>query len=243
MTERLQKILSARGVASRRRAEELIRSGRITVNGRVAALGDCADGNEDTILVDGHPLPASGDHVYILLHKPRGYVTTLSDEKGRPNAAQLVADCGVRVYPVGRLDMDSEGLLLFTNDGEFANRLMHPSHEVEKVYDTWVTGYTPGGEERLRRSIVLDGYAIRPPKVVLLEARGEKAVLRITIHEGRNRQVRRMCQSAGMRVTRLRRIQEGSLHLGDLPRGKWRYLTPEEKRGLEAEPPAAPEKG
>ena len=232
MAERLQKILSARGVASRRKAEEMIEDGRVTVNGRTATLGDTADAAVDVILVDGSPLPPREEFVYILLNKPRGYVTTLSDEKGRPNAAQLVSDCGVRVYPVGRLDMDSEGLLLFTNDGEFANRLMHPKHEVEKTYDTWVAGYTPGTEERLKRPIELDGYRIRPPKVILLHAEGEKAKLRITIHEGRNRQVRRMCQAAGMTVTRLRRIREGKLSLGDLPLGKWRYLTPEEVKML-----------
>ena len=228
MTERLQKILSARGVASRRAGEEMIRQGRVTVNGAVACLGDTADPERDQILVDGNPLPPPADYVYILLHKPRGYVTTLSDEKGRKNAAHLVADCGVRVYPVGRLDMDSEGLLLFTNDGEFANRLMHPKHEVEKTYDAWVTGYTPGAEERVKKPIILDGYRIRPPKVQLLNAQGQQAKLRITIHEGRNRQVRRMCQAAGMTVTRLCRIREGGLCLGDLPLGKWRYLTPAE---------------
>lgn len=228
MAERLQKILSARGIASRRKAEEMIRSGLVAVNGVTAVLGDTADPNSDEILVAGKPLPAQNEYVYILLHKPRGYVTTLSDEKGRPNAAQLVADCGVRVYPVGRLDMDSEGLLLFTNDGEFANALMHPKHEVKKTYDTWVTGYVPGAEIRLSRPIELDGYTIRPPVVKLLRAENGKAKFRITIHEGRNRQVRRMCEAAGMMVTRLKRIKEGNLSLGDLPLGKWRYLTRDE---------------
>lgn len=228
MRERLQKILSARGVASRRKAEELILAGLVTVNGAVAALGDTADPEQDEILVEGKPLPEVQAFVYILLNKPRGYVTTLSDEKGRPNAAQLVADCGVRVYPVGRLDMDSEGLLLFTNDGDFANALMHPRHEVKKTYDVWVTGYAPGAEVRLSRPITLDGYTIRKPEVKLLKAEGQKARFQVTIHEGRNRQVRRMCQAAGMNVTRLRRIKEGGLSLGGLPLGKWRYLTPEE---------------
>ena len=228
MKERLQKILSARGVASRRKAEEMIRDGLVTINGAVAALGDSADPELDEILVAGKPLPAQNEYVYILLHKPRGYVTTLSDEKGRPNAAQLVADCGVRVYPVGRLDMDSEGLLLFTNDGEFANALMHPKLEVKKTYDTWVTGYVPGAEVRLSRPIELDGYTIHPPQVKLIRADGKKAKFQITIHEGRNRQVRRMCEAAGMTVTRLKRIREGSLSLGDLPLGKWRYLTQDE---------------
>ena len=228
MRERLQKILSARGVASRRKAEEMILAGLVTVNGAVAALGDTADPEQDEILVEGKPLPKVQTFVYILLNKPRGYVTTLSDEKGRPNAAQLVADCGVRVYPVGRLDMDSEGLLLFTNDGDFANALMHPKHEVKKTYDVWVTGYAPGAEVRLSRPITLDGYTIRKPEVKLLKAEGQKARFQVTIHEGRNRQVRRMCQAAGMNVTRLRRIKEGGLSLGGLPLGKWRYLTPEE---------------
>ena len=228
MKERLQKILSARGVASRRKAEEMIEQGLITLNGAVAVLGDTADPDMDEILVEGRPLPSRQEYVYILLHKPRGYVTTLSDEKGRPNAAQLVSDCGVRVYPVGRLDMDSEGLLLFTNDGDFANALMHPRHEVKKTYDTWVTGYVPGAEVKLSRPIELDGYMIRPPKVTLIRAEGRKAKFRITIHEGRNRQVRRMCEAAGMTVTRLKRIREGTLSLGDLPLGKWRYLTAEE---------------
>ena len=228
MRERLQKILSARGVASRRKAEQMIRDGLVTVNGFPAALGDSADPELDMICINGQPLPNQQRSVYILLNKPRGYVTTLSDEKGRPNAAQLVANCGTRVYPVGRLDMDSEGLLLFTNDGAFANELTHPKREVEKIYEVWVSGYQSGGEEELSQPIVLDGYRIRPPKVVLLSTNEEKAKFRVTIHEGRNRQIRRMCEAAGMRCTRLRRIQEGSLYLGDLPIGTWRYLTAEE---------------
>lgn len=232
MRERLQKILSARGVASRRKAEELIRSGRVRVDGRIADLGETADPETSRILVDGQPLPARTENVYIMLNKPRGYVTTLSDEKGRPDAASLVADCGVRVYPVGRLDMDSEGLLLFTNDGAFANELMHPKHEVNKTYQVWVTGYAPGAETRLSRPVTLDGYTIRPPQVRLQKAEEDRARFLVTIHEGRNRQVRRMCEAAGMQVTRLRRVQEGELRLGNLPLGKWRYLTEEEVRRL-----------
>ena len=232
MKERLQKILSARGIASRRKAEEMIQAGLVTVNGTLAQLGDAADPETDEILVNGKPLPKQESYIYILLNKPRGYVTTLSDEKGRPNAAQLVADCGTRVYPVGRLDMDSEGLLLFTNDGDFANRLMHPKQEIKKTYETWVTGYRPGSEIQLGKPITLDGYTIRPPKVKLLRSDGQKAKLLVTIHEGRNRQVRRMCEAAGMHCTRLRRIKEGSLSLGDLPLGKWRYLTAEEVAAL-----------
>ena len=231
MEQRLQKILSARGVASRREAEEMILAGRVTVNGAVAVLGDRADPEMDTILVDGKALPALETPVYILLHKPRGFVTTLSDEKGRKTVAELV-DCGTRVYPIGRLDMDSEGLLLLTNDGDFANHLMHPKGEVDKTYEVWVTKYAPGSEKRLLRPITLDGYTICPPKVKLLSVQDDRARLYITIHEGRNRQVRRMCDAAGMHVTRLRRIAEGSVSLGDLPKGQWRYLTDGEVQEL-----------
>ena len=235
MKERIQKILSKRGVASRRQAEQMIIDGRVTCNGMVCALGQTADPDTDEILVDGKKLPSAQKYVYIMLHKPKGYVTTLSDEKGRKNAAMLVADCGCRVYPVGRLDMDSEGLLLFTNDGEFANRLMHPKHEVNKVYNVSVNGYTEAGLEKLKRPIILDGYKIAPPQVQLLSAIGEKANLQITIHEGRNRQVRRMCARAGMQVKKLVRIGEGSLRLGNLPAGKWRYLTEQELGEIENE--------
>ncbi len=228
MTERIQKILSARGVASRRKAEELLTAGRITVNGQIANLGDRADPNTDRILVDGKPLPTAGMPVYILLHKPRGYVTTLSDDRGRRTVADLVADCGIRVYPVGRLDYDSEGLLLLTNDGEFANAMMHPRLEVRKTYQVWVTGQHPEAGELLERPIILDGYQIKKPQVELLSEKGDRAQYLVTIHEGRNRQVRRMCQAAGLTVTRLKRIAEGKLTLGDLPLGKWRYLTKEE---------------
>lgn len=228
MQQRLQKILSARGVASRRKAEGLIAEGLVCVNGKTAALGDSADPDTDEITVEGRPLPSAPEYRYIMLNKPRGYVTTLSDEKGRNNAAQLVEDCGVRVYPVGRLDMDSEGLLLFTNDGAFANALMHPKYEREKTYRVWVRGYRPGGEKDLARPIELDGYAIRPPRVKLVRSNGERGELLVTIHEGRNRQIRRMAEAAGMQVTRLRRIQEGSLKLGNLEPGKWRELTPTE---------------
>ena len=228
MTERLQKILSARGVASRRKAEEMITAGRITVNGKLATLGDSADPDADVILIDGKPLPSPSGAVYIMLHKPRGYVTTLSDERGRKTVAQLVSDCGTRVYPVGRLDYDSEGLLLLTNDGEFANAMMHPKHLVEKTYAVWVTGYREEATELLKRPIELDGYMIRPPKVKLIRFQGNQALYHVTIGEGRNRQVRRMCAHAGLDVQRLKRIREGKLELGDLPLGKWRYLTEKE---------------
>ena len=235
MKERLQKILSARGVASRRKAEILIKEGKVEVNSHVASLGDTADPETDVITLEGKLLPKQGNYVYILLNKPRGFVTTLSDEHGRKNAAQLVADCGVRVYPVGRLDLESQGLLLFTNDGDFANRLMHPKEEVEKTYRVVCADYVLGAEERLSQPITLDGYTIRRPKIELLKVTGDRAEIQVTIHEGRNRQVRRMCQAAGMTVRRLTRIREGSLSLGELPTGKWRYLTPEEVQKLKNE--------
>lgn len=232
MKERLQKLLSARGIASRRKAEEMILAGRVRCNGRTAVLGETADPEVDEILVDGAPLPEQKEYVYIMLNKPRGYVTTLSDEKGRPNAASLVSGCGLRVYPVGRLDMDSEGLLLFTNDGEFANGLMHPKHEVKKTYEVWVTGFGPGALSRVSQSVELDGYRIRRPEVKILWEDGSKAKMLMTIHEGRNRQIRRMCDLAGMRVTRLRRISEGGVKLGDLKAGTWRMLTQQEIAAL-----------
>lgn len=228
MKERLQKILSARGVASRRKAEEMLAAGRVAVNGLPAVLGDTADVDVDIITVDGRPLPSPQKPVYIMLHKPRGFVTTLSDEKGRRNAAELVADCGVRVYPVGRLDMDSEGLLLFTNDGDVANRLMHPKHEVTKTYHVTVKDYSDEKLENLKQPVTLDGYTIRKPDVRLLRLDGDKAWMEVVIHEGRNRQVRRMCAMAGMAVVRLVRVAEGALKLGNLQRGTWRYLTEEE---------------
>lgn len=233
MKERIQKIFSSRGVASRRQAEELISAGRVICNGTVCVLGTTADPAIDEILLDGKPIPLQQKPVYIMLNKPKGYVTTLSDEKGRKNAAQLVAGCGVRVYPVGRLDMDSEGLLLFTNDGEFANALMHPKHEIDKVYRVDVNGFTPDKIMQLKKPIVLDGYRIHPPKVTVLhESQGGKAQLLITIHEGRNRQVRRMCAAADMKVKRLVRIAEGDVSLGDLKMGCWRYLTDNELEQL-----------
>jgi 23S rRNA pseudouridine2605 synthase len=232
MTERLQKILSGRGVASRRAAEKMITDGRVTVNGRIALIGESADPEKDEILLDGSLLPSVSENVYILLNKPRGYVTTVSDDRGRKTVMELVQDCPARVYPVGRLDMDSEGLLLMTNDGAFANALMHPRHNVNKAYEVWVTGYHNAALALLARPITLDGYTIRKPEVKLLWEENGKAKLIVTIHEGRNRQIRRMCEAAQMRVTRLRRISEGCLKLGDLPLGKWRYLTKEEIANL-----------
>ena len=231
MTERIQKILSARGLCSRRTAENWITQGRVSCNGAVCVLGQTADPDVDEICVDGKPIPAPSEYVYIMLHKPKGYVTTLSDEKGRKNAAQLVTDCGVRVYPVGRLDMDSEGLLLLTNDGEFAQRMMHPRHNIDKVYHVWVRDYDPSFVEKLRKPMHLDGYRLSPAKVRVLN--GAQGILEVIIHEGRNRQVRRMCAIAGMPVKRLVRVAEGPLELGQLPIGKWRYLSSQELQMLQ----------
>ena len=229
MKERLQKIISASGLMSRRAAEELIAAGKVSVNGVTAALGDKAEAGIARILVDGKALPSAGEKLYIMLNKPRGYVTTLSDEKGRKNVSELVKELGTRLYPVGRLDMYSEGLLLMTNDGDFANRLMHPSHQVDKCYHTWVKGEDMGwAVELLRCPMEIDGYVTSPAQVDILELKGEDALLGITIHEGRNRQVRKMCEAAGLKVTRLMRVSEGGVELGTLKSGRWRRLTEEE---------------
>ena len=233
MEERLQKILSAAGLCSRRQAEAWLQAGRVTVNGVPAALGDRADRDRDLIAVDGKPLTAVPEKVYLLLHKPRGYVTTLSDERGRPTAASLTADCGARVYPVGRLDMDSDGLLLMTNDGDFAQRMAHPRHRREKEYHVTVSGSLPGCDRRLEALTALeDGTPIAPAQVRVLRRNGETWVLSVTIRQGLNRQIRRMCAQAGLTVRRLRRVREGSLLLGDLPPGKWRSLTAAEVAAL-----------
>ncbi len=229
MEERLQKLLSAAGVCSRRAAESYILEGRVKVNGLTAQLGMKADSARDEITVDGTPLPRNEKRVWLMLNKPRGYVTTLSDEKGRKTAAELVAGCGVRVWPVGRLDLDSEGLLLFTNDGEGTNYLLHPGHEVEKEYHVTVEGDIEAALPILRGPMELDGEPLAPAGVELLPG-GNK--LSVTIHQGKNRQVRRMCAAAGLTVKRLRRVREGSLGLGGLPPGKWRQLTEREVRDL-----------
>ena len=225
LAERLQKIMAQAGLCSRRSAEDLLRQGRVSVNGRPASLGDRADPTTDRIEVDGRPLPAPDAPICLMLNKPRGYVTTLSDELGRPTAAQLVADCGRRVYPVGRLDRDSEGLLLFTNDGDLAQALLHPRHEVDKVYRVWVSGQISDAPERLASVTELEGEPIRPARVEEISRDGEGALLQVTIHQGKNRQIRRMCAQVGLSVRRLQRIREGKLALGDLKPGKWRYLT------------------
>ena len=235
MEERLQKLLSAAGECSRRTAETYLAAGRVTVNGQTARLGQRADPDRDEILVDGRPLTPRAKPVYILLNKPRGYVTTLSDERGRKTVAELVADCGARVYPVGRLDLDSEGLLLLTNDGDWAQHLLHPSHEVEKTYHVSVFGPVAGAAARLAAMTDLEGEPIRPARVEVLRQTARTAVLAVTIHEGKNRQIRRMCARCGLTVKRLRRVQEGPLKLGNLPSGKWRDLSENEVEALRTE--------
>lgn len=225
MEERLQKLLSAAGVCSRRAAEDYLTAGRVTVNGETARLGQKADLDRDEILVDGAPLKGPEKWVYLMLNKPRGYVTTLSDEQGRPTVAELTADAGVRVYPVGRLDLDSEGLLLLTNDGALTARLLHPSHEVDKTYRVQVYGPVAGAAEKLAAIRNLRGEPIRPARVRCLWQGEKTAELEITIHEGKNRQIRRMCARCDLKVKRLRRVREHTLELGDLPPGQWRYLT------------------
>ena len=229
MEERLQKLLSAAGVCSRRRAEEYILAGRVTVNGKQAGLGDKADPARDRIEVDGAPLAAPKTHTYIMLNKPRGYVTTLSDEKGRKTVAELVADCPARVWPVGRLDLNSEGLLLLTDDGALTHRLTHPSHAVEKEYRVWVSGDVDRALSVLAAPVYDGGEELTADRV---ERRGERE-LTVVIHQGKNRQVRRMCAAAGLTVERLRRVREGTLLLGALEPGKWRYLTEREKAFLQ----------
>ena len=232
MEERLQKLLSAAGVCSRRAAETYIAGGRVTVNGQPAELGQRADPERDDIRVDGKPLAPKAEHVYLLLNKPRGYVTTLADERGRKTVAELVKDCGQRVYPVGRLDLDSEGLLLMTNDGELMQHLLHPSHEVSKTYHVSVYGPVSGAAERLSAITDLEGEPIRPARAETLRRTARTAELSVTIHEGKNRQIRRMCAACGLTVKRLCRVREHTLELGDLPAGAWRYLTPDEVLAL-----------
>jgi 23S rRNA pseudouridine2605 synthase len=234
MKERLQKIISSAGAASRRAAEELIRAGRVSVNGLPASLGMSADPDTDEILLNGAPIRPSQSMVYIALNKPKGYLTAMTDGEGlgRKTVADLTADAPCRVYPVGRLDLNTEGLLLMTNDGEFANRVAHPSYEKEKVYHARVLGDVTAGAAALGQPMEIDGYRIRPAEVAVLSRFQGGGVVSVKIHEGRNRQVRKMCLQAGLRVASLRRVSVGPVQLGDIPSGKWRYLTDAEREEL-----------
>lgn len=235
MEERLQKYLSACGIVSRRTAERYIQDGRVTVNGTPALLGMRINPDQDKVAVDGVVVSGHPPKCYMMLNKPRGYVTTLSDEKGRETAAQLVEDCGQRVWPIGRLDMYSEGLLLFTNDGELTQKLEHPSGEIDKEYLVRVDRVSEHALKILRGTIELDGQILSPAQVDVCAQGKGNVLLRFVIHEGKNRQIRRMCQLAGLRVLRLKRVREGNVSLGDLKPGSWRYLSEVEVASLYGE--------
>lgn len=228
---RIQKVLSEQGIVSRRKAEEWIEQGKIKVNGRPASLGQKINPNRDVVTIDGERVyfQKSSQKYYIMLHKPRGYVTTMSDELGRKCVAELVEDVPERVYPIGRLDKDSEGMLLFTNDGDFANLIMHPSHHVSKTYRVTVRPDISDAQIiQLSTGVVIDGKKTSPAHVTVLEKAPGRVVLQVVIYEGRNRQVRKMCEAVGLEVARLKRTAIGPLKLGMLAPGKWRELRPGE---------------
>jgi len=229
---RIQKLLSAHGVSSRRMAEKMVLAGRVTVNGVTAELGQSVYEDRDVIVVDGMPLPQRAAKVYIMLNKPRGYVTTVSDERGRKTVMSLVTDVGTGVYPVGRLDMFSEGLLLLTNDGLFANAVAHPSFNKAKTYEVVVSGKAAEAVALLRDPIEIDSCVVRAISAKLLALTPDGGVLSITISEGRNRQIRKMCDHCGLKVMALKRVSVGSLKLGSLKTGQWRHLTEAEKNSL-----------
>ncbi len=235
---RIQKVLAEQGVCSRRVAEQLIREGRVKLNGRPVTIGDKMDSRADLLTVDGQrvSVPKKTEKYYYMMYKPRGYITTTSDERGRRTVMDLIADAPVRVYPVGRLDKDSEGLLLLTNDGEFANLLMHPSHGVSKLYRVTVRPHAT--EEQivaLTNGVVLDdGSRTLPAAIRVAADEPERTVLEMTIREGKNRQIRRMCEAVGLEVIRLRRSALGAVKLGMLQPGQYRELTTQEVAALRA---------
>ncbi len=234
---RIQKIIADSGRCSRRKAEELIAAGLVTVNGRPCSLGDKADPMNDLIRVEGEEIAAErAEKRYIMLNKPRGYVTSMADEMGRKIASDLLTDVHERVYPVGRLDRNSEGLLIFTNDGEFANDIMHPSRHVSKTYRVTIDGMVNEGQlSQLMSGVELDdGVKTLPCTVEVLSEAPDRTVLRFVIKEGRNRQIRRMCAAVGLEVGRLRRTAVGGVKLGMLKPGEYRDLTKDELRSLRA---------
>ncbi|MEE0945682.1 MAG: pseudouridine synthase [Acutalibacteraceae bacterium] len=230
---RLQKHLSECGIASRRKAEELIENKKVRVNGRIASLGDKVDPKRDKVTVSGKNVIPVNKKVYIMLHKPRGFVTTVSDELGRKCVTDLVKDVGVRVFPVGRLDKDSEGLLFLTNDGEFANNLTHPSKHVNKTYRTTVKGEVDDEQLlKLCEGVVIDDKKTLPCECFVAERKSDRTVLIFIIHEGRNRQIRKMCEAVGLTVLRLKRTEIAGVKMGMLPQGKWRELNEREMKRL-----------
>lgn len=236
---RIQKYLSECGILSRRAAEKAITEGKVTVNGVPAALGQKLNPSKDELLLDGVPVEkreGACSHTYIMLYKPAGYVATLVDEKGRPCVADLVRDVGKRIYPVGRLDLQSEGLLLLTDDGELTLRLTHPRHTIPKYYEVTVSAPVTGEQLRILRSpLVIDNYRIRPVECRVVERKPHYVRLGMTLYEGRNRQIRRMCEQAGVNIKHLKRLAVGKLDLGDLPKGQWRPLTEAEVAYLKGE--------
>lgn len=226
---KLQKYFTDCGVLSRRAAEEEIKLGKVKVNGIPATLGDRIDPDVDIVEYRGRRIAKHGEHhIYIMLNKPRGIVTSLHDEKGRPCVGDIVS-CGTRVYPVGRLDLNSQGLLIMTDDGELTNTLTHPRHSIPKIYELDVVGAVSRDQLTvLNSSMTVDGYVLLPVKTEILFSDEKTTTLRMTLYEGRNRQIRRMCEQVGLKVARLNRVAIGTLTLGELPIGKWRYLTPEE---------------
>jgi 23S rRNA pseudouridine2605 synthase len=240
MKKRLQKILSELGIASRRKAEELILQGSVTVNGQVASIGMKADPEEDYIKVSGKlvagPLKKGIQKVYLMFHKPKGVVTTLFDPEGRPAVKDYLKDMKYKVFPVGRLDFDSEGLLLLTNDGDFANAVLHPSRQIPKTYLVKIKGETEEDElDKLRRGVKLEDGLTLPAKVKRIRRSENNSWLEMTIHEGRKRQIRRMLEKVGHPVLKLKRVSIGGLKLRDLRPGELRHLTPDELRTIRKE--------
>ena len=234
---RLQKIIADAGIASRRKAEELIQRGAVTVNGKRAQLGDKADPARDKIVVAGRQITLKKDakKYYIMLHKPRGFITTMSDEGGRKCVAELVDEIPARLFPVGRLDKDSEGMLFMTNDGDFANMISHPSTHFAKTYRVTVhPRITEAQLTELTTGVAIDGRKSMPASVRVITTEKERTVLEIILEEGRNRQIRKMCEALGLEVARLKRTAIGPIKLGMLQPGKWRELEPDEMRKIRA---------
>lgn len=235
---RLQKFIAQCGIASRRKAEELILGGHVKVNGKTAILGDKVL-PADKVFVRGKRIvvPKGGNYRYIMLNKPRGFITTMNDERGRKCVAQLVENVGERVYPIGRLDKDSEGMLVFTNDGDFANKVMHPKNNVYKIYRVTVR---PSIDEdqlvKLETGVELDGRKTAPAYVRVIHKEQGRVVLEMILHEGKNREIRRMCEAVGLEVARLKRTQIGGVKMGMLKQGDWRDLTEQEVKKLLANP-------